>query len=104
MDPADEPFSPGRATAVLAVIALLLLALVGRVYHLQRTAAAVIARADRQQHQTEILPARRGGIFDRNGLMMAGTRQSRTLFADPKFLFEQSAAAVIVSRPRRTRG
>ena len=93
MDPADEPFSPGRATAILAVIALLLLALVGRVYHLQRTAAAVIARADRQQHQSEILPARRGGIFDRNGLMMAGTRQTRTLFADPKFLFEQSAAA-----------
>ncbi len=90
--PIDEPFSRPRAAAAMAVIALMLLALVGRVAHLQRTAAAVLATADRQQHQTRPLPARRGGIFDRNGLMMAGTRQTRTLFADPKFLFEQSAA------------
>ena len=32
------------------------------------------------------LPARPGTIFDRNGLVLAGTIQTKGLFIDPKFM------------------
>src|SRR5207248_2594151 len=48
--------------------------------------------AERQQHQTEILPSRRGSIFDRNGVQMAGTVQNQDLFVDPKFLADYYTA------------
>jgi cell division protein FtsI/penicillin-binding protein 2 len=47
-----------------------------------------ILKAERQQHFTETLHARRGSIFDRNGLLMAGTVQKKSLFVDPKFMLE----------------
>src|SRR5205823_9753047 len=43
----------------------------------------------RQQHTRETLPARRGGIFDSTGMLMAGTVQTRDLFVDPKFMQDQ---------------
>ena len=46
-------------------------------------------RAQRQQSARETLQARRGSIFDRNGLMLAGSIQLTTLYADPKFMHEQ---------------
>jgi cell division protein FtsI/penicillin-binding protein 2 len=50
-----------------------------------------IIRADRQQQLNLTLQARRGGIFDRNGILMAGTVQTQTLFVDPKFMAEEFA-------------
>src|SRR5207253_830009 len=47
-----------------------------------------IRSADRQQHQTDILHARRGSIFDSNGMLMAGTVQTEALFIDPCFMQE----------------
>ena len=47
-----------------------------------------IHQAERQQHQTLLLQARRGSIFDRNGFLLAGTIQTQTLFVDPKFIYE----------------
>ena len=59
----------------------------GRVAYLQTYGREqTIRAAERQQHQTEILHARRGSIFDCNGMLMAGTVQSETLFIDPKFM------------------
>lgn len=80
-------FSPIRASAVLIWICLLLCALVGRVAYLQTFGREqTIRRAERQQHQNETLQARRGGISDANGILMAGTIQSETLFVDPWFM------------------
>ena len=82
-----------RLGVVLLVIAAAISALVGRVAWLQTTYAAQAApRALRQQSARETLPARRGSVFDRNGLMLAGSIQLATAFADPKFMHEQFAA------------
>jgi len=80
-------FSPNRATLVLVGICLAFAGLVGRVAYLQTFGREqTIRRAERQQHQNETLQARRGGIYDSNFILMAGTVQTQTLFADPWFM------------------
>src|SRR5476651_361980 len=82
-----QTFSSTRAAAVLIVIGGLLVTLVGRVAYLQTLGRQqTIHRAERQQHQTESLQARRGGIYDCNGILMAGTIQTETLYVDPAFM------------------
>lgn len=84
------PPSPRRLGMILAVIGLTISGLIGRVAYLQTAyAAEAQPRAQRQHSARETLEARRGSIFDRNGLMLAGTVQEATLFADPKFMHEQ---------------
>jgi cell division protein FtsI (penicillin-binding protein 3) len=76
-----------RSGIILSAICVMFLALIGRVAYLQTYGRQqTIRRADRQQHQREILPARRGSIFDRNGIELAGTIQTRACFVDPKFM------------------
>ncbi len=83
-------FSPTRAFSILAVIGALLLALVGRVAYLQTIGrTATIRQADRQQHRTIGLQARRGSIYTQDGILMAGTVQTQTLYVDPKFMQDQ---------------
>lgn len=85
-------FSPIRAVLVLAVIALSMLGLLGRVAYLQTKGRDhTLSKAQRQQHMTEELVARRGTIFDRNGFVLACTTQQRTVFVDPKFMRDQIA-------------
>ncbi|MGH7179018.1 MAG: hypothetical protein ACREJC_16695, partial [Tepidisphaeraceae bacterium] len=80
-------FSSIRAAAIMVSIGVLLVALSGRVAYLQTYGREqTILLAERQQHQNEILFARRGSIFDSTGLLMAGTVQTPTLFIDPKFM------------------
>src|SRR5688572_7336655 len=80
-------FSLKRAAWVMIAIAVLLCTLVGRVVYLQTFGRQqTLDRAERQQHTKEKLPARRGGIFDSTGMLMAGTVQTKTLFLDPKFM------------------
>lgn len=82
--------SARRIAAVLTLISLTLTGLVARVAYLQTAAASqTVERAQRQQSARETLNARRGSIFDRNGLMLAGSIQLTTLYADPKFMHEQ---------------
>src|SRR6184192_3332915 len=83
-------FCPTRATWVMISIAALLAALVGRVTFLQTYGRQqTLERAERQQHTKETISARRGGIWDSTGILMAGTVQTRTLFVDPKFMQDQ---------------
>ena len=82
-------FATARAGVSLGVIALLLLTLLGRVYWLQtRERARILDKADRQQHLTERLPARRGSIFDSTGQLLAGAIQTQTVFIDPKDIID----------------
>ena len=86
-------FSPIRAAIVICSIGTLLLTLLGRVGYLQTYGREqTIRRAERQQHQNEILQSRRGSIYDCNGMLMAGTVQSTSLFIDPKFMQDQFEA------------
>jgi cell division protein FtsI (penicillin-binding protein 3) len=83
----NPTFSSSRAAVVLGGLAVALAGLVGRVAYLQTAGRAVaLRRADRQQHQTEPLPARRGCIYDRNGVLLAGTAEAGTVYADPALL------------------
>lgn len=80
-------FSLIRARIAIAMIVVAFAALIGRVGYLQSYGRqSTIARADRQEHLFMTLPARRGDIDDRNGLIMAGSVETRNLFIDPKFM------------------
>lgn len=96
---ASLKFSPLRALGVLGCIALAFAVLLGRVTYLQTIGRQqTIARADRQHHQREPLRARRGSIYDRNGIEMAGTVQTQAVFVDPKFMrecFEQDGQGLV---------
>ncbi|HLL91128.1 MAG TPA: penicillin-binding protein 2, partial [Tepidisphaeraceae bacterium] len=82
-------FSTGRAAFLFAVLVGAFGALAGRVAYLQTYGREhTIRRADRQQHQGQVLPSRRGGIFDANGILMAGTVQTQTCYLDPKFMLQ----------------
>jgi cell division protein FtsI (penicillin-binding protein 3) len=82
-----------RASIVFGLLGCAFAVLLGRVGYLQSWGAQQnIARAERQQFQREPLFARRGSIFDRNGMLMAGTVQSQSLFIDPKFMAQEFAA------------
>lgn len=84
-----QSFSPKRAAIVFWSIGAMFLALIGRVIYLQTYGRQeTLVRADRQHYQSLPLPARPGCIFDANGLVLAGTVQTQTLFVDPKFLEE----------------
>jgi cell division protein FtsI (penicillin-binding protein 3) len=87
-------FSMRRAAVLMAVGGVALTALAGRVAYLQTYAREeTVRKVERQQHRQEVLPARRGSIYDRNGLLMAGTVQSNVLFVDPRFLVKQFTEA-----------
>ena len=80
-------FSARCAAVLMLLIGTGFIALIGRVAYLQTYGRQqTIERADRQQHQSETLSARRGSIFDANGMLMAGTVQTLSLFVDPKFM------------------
>ena len=82
-------FSRTRAAVVLVLLTGAFALLVGRVAYLQTVGREqTLGRADRQQHQKEVLRARRGSIYDRNGVEMAGTVQAMAVFVDPKFMLE----------------
>src|SRR5688572_909586 len=83
-------FSPLRAAVVMIVIGCFLVGLTGRVAYLQTYGREqTLRKAERQQHQNETLYARRGSIFDANGMLMAGTVQTMALFVDPKFMQDE---------------
>ncbi len=87
---AKTRFSSLRAACVLVLLSAALVALAGRVAWLQTIGRQkTILKAERQQYQSEVLAARRGGVFDCNGVLMAGTVQNRSLYADPAFVLQQ---------------
>lgn len=85
-----SPFSPRRAALVMGVVASSLAGMVGRVAYLQSSGRQrTIQFAERQQHSTQAIQARRGNIFDRNGLVMAGTVQTLAVYCDPAFMYRE---------------
>lgn len=87
--PLQPRFATARAAVALGLVSCLLLTLLGRVYYLQtRERARILDKADRQQHLTERLPARRGSIFDSTGQLLAGAIQTQTVFIDPKDIID----------------
>ena len=84
-----DAFQPRRAASVFFSLGGILVLLIGRVAYLETYGREqTLGRAERQQHQSIELQARRGSIFDRNGFLLAGTIQTQTLYVDPKFMYE----------------
>lgn len=95
-------FSMLRAAVVMAAGAAVFTALGGRVAYLQTYGREkTVRQADRQQHREQVVPARRGSVYDRNGLLMAGTLQSKLLYIDPKFFAEEFKRAADEEMKRR---
>jgi cell division protein FtsI (penicillin-binding protein 3) len=83
-------FSPVRACVLFAATSVGLIGLIGRVAYLQTYGRQqTVLRAERQHHQSETLPARRGSIFDTNGALLACTIQNEGVFVDPMFMHER---------------
>lgn len=83
-------FSRLRAGIVLACLAFVLCAMTGRVAYLETYGRQKTVRsAERQQHTTMGIPARRGSIFDCKGQELVGTVQTLAVYVDPHFMLEQ---------------
>lgn len=90
-----------RASVMLGGLVAAFVLMAGRVAYLQTYGREdTVRQADRQQHRQQTLAARRGSVFDRNGLLMAATAHRRALFADPQFMAEQFAARAERERQR----
>ena len=82
-------FSAGRAALVFVALLVTFVVLLGRVIYLETYGRRqTLSKAMRQQHNTTILRARRGSVYDRNGIEMAGTVQQQAVFVDPRFMQE----------------
>lgn len=66
------------------VLVVVLVLLAGRLVQLQGLdGASYAARAEQQRRQSRTLPADRGAIVDRNGVPLAMSVDTRTIFVDP---------------------
>jgi cell division protein FtsI (penicillin-binding protein 3) len=88
-----------RIRLLLVLLALALAGTLGRAVWLQGVRAAPLSRlAATQQRQTVELPARRGTIFDRNGVPLALGEQATTVYADPTQVSRPKAVALAAQR------
>src|SRR5688500_1036233 len=88
--PPMNAFSVARARVVVVCLLVAFAGLAGRVVYLQACGRQpTIRRAGHQQHLKIIRQDRRGSIYDRNGMVMAGTVQTPSRFVDPTFMQDQ---------------
>ena len=86
----NATFSVARARVVVVCLLVAFATLSARVAYLQTYGRQSTAgRVDQQHHQMQVSRARRGCVYDRNGIEMAGTVQAASLFVDPKFMQDQ---------------
>jgi penicillin-binding protein 2 len=85
-EPNAPKYSPRlRATAVLVVVVCLFGALFGRLWYLQGVEANTVAvkSVAGQGIETVYIPAPRGEIFDRNGVLLAGNKLEQVVSVAP---------------------
>lgn len=88
-----------RIRLIEAVLALGALLVIGRAAQLQLVQGARWrAEAERSRREKQVLPARRGGIFDRNGVALALTQEYFAVGIAPNELRERSRDARTVAR------
>ncbi|GLZ75378.1 cell division protein [Actinorhabdospora filicis] len=87
--------SPTKRLRVGTVVLMLVFMVIcGRLVQLQVTdAAAYAAAALDQRLTTEILPAERGSILDRNGRPLAFSADARYVYADPEMITDPQGVA-----------
>jgi cell division protein FtsI (penicillin-binding protein 3) len=74
-----------RIRLLLAILVFAFAGLLGRTAWLQAVRAGALSKlAASQHHETVVLPASRGTIFDRMGIQLAIGEQATTVYADPQ--------------------
>ena len=87
-----------RAGIVLAAIALSLVAMTGQIININTTQSPRLTGLARsQQIATRVIPAHRGFIFDRTGRVVAATRTTPSVFADPGLIDGLENTAALLS-------
>ncbi|NUR77064.1 MAG: penicillin-binding protein 2, partial [Thermoleophilia bacterium] len=88
-----------RIRLLLAVFALVFAATLARAVWLQGVRAAELGKmAERQHHESIVIPAGRGTIFDRAGVQLAIGEATTTVYADPRQVRQPRAIAVAAQR------
>ncbi len=84
---------------VLIILNIAFLAVIARLFFIQIIDADRYKEIAQRQHEAKIiLPAKRGKIFDRNGIPLTSTVQSVSVGADPKVLKHKFSACKILER------
>ncbi len=88
-----------RIRLLLALLALVFAGTLARAVWLQAVHAAPLARLAQVQHrETTTIPARRGTIYDRNGVELAIGEQATTVYADPALVRRPKVVADAAER------
>jgi cell division protein FtsI (penicillin-binding protein 3) len=85
---------PGRRRTLLVAVGIASAAIIGRGVELQGVEGAKWRQVAAEQQQARVsTPARRGGIYDRNGTPLALTRESFAVSVAPREVRDRDAAA-----------
>src|SRR3982751_3348757 len=88
-----------RIRLLLAAFALVFAATLGRAVWLQGVRAAELGKfAERQHHESIVVPAGRGTIYDAAGVQLALGEATTTVYADPRQITHPRAVAVAAQR------
>jgi cell division protein FtsI/penicillin-binding protein 2 len=88
-----------RIRLLLAIFVLVFAGTLARAVWLQGVRAASLGRmAERQHHESIIIPAGRGTIYDAAGVQLAIGETTTTVYADPRQLTEPRAIAVAAQK------
>ena len=83
-----------RLFSLLGCMAVALAAVAGRLVHLQVVKAPMFEKlGSNQRVRTVVLPAKRGTIFDRNGVPLAMSVDARAIYANPQFISDPAGTA-----------
>jgi cell division protein FtsI (penicillin-binding protein 3) len=87
-----------RLFAILGVMALALTAVLGRLVQLQVVKASAFTDLGARQRVRRVeLPAKRGTIFDRNGVPLAMSVDARAIYANPELISDPAGTARAIS-------
>ena len=93
----------GRIRLLRALLIVCFLGIAGKALVLTATSSGLTAIAERQHQRTMTLPAHRGDILDRSGLVLAVGKDMRTVYATPRQLKDPAAAARRLARGLKIR-
>jgi cell division protein FtsI (penicillin-binding protein 3) len=87
-----------RLFAILGVLTVALVGVFGRLVQLQVVKASTLTDKGAKQRIRRIeLPAKRGTIFDRNGVPLAMSVDARAIYANPKAIADPAATAKAIA-------
>ncbi len=97
--PDGKPVRHVRGQLVIALPAVVLVLLVGRLIHIQtRLRPELLEYTQQQREAHRLLRARRGTILDRNGRVLAASREGFGVFADPAQISDPDSTAAELAR------